>query len=246
MPTCQEETTTLMQEKLNNGLVLLAQKTKGYVDNLNVANKDEVKKQLDDALAPLQDRLNAIDVLNDEDGVNTLLERVNQLQELLSKDGALEDVLKAISDLNNRIDALVARVSKLEENQAVLTENQKALQDEQSNQGERITDLEDCCKTTGEHIDAVEAKVDGVIGTDLPKIRTRVKATEDTINDTEDADGNTVKGLVTKVADNAAAIDTKVSCSDLKDAISKIEFTVIATNIDEVFGATTDGDGETV
>ena len=246
MATCQEDVTTLMQGKINDGLVLLAQKTKSYVDGLNVANRDEVKKQLDDALAPLQDRLNAIDVLNDEDGVNTLLERVNQLQELLSKDGALEDVLKDLSDINSRIDALINRVAKLEDNQKVLQDNQTALQTEQTSQGGRISDLEDCCKAAGDHIDSVESKVDSVIGTDLPKIRTRIKNLEDTINDTEDADGNTVEGLSTTVAKNTAALDTKVSCADLKDAISKIEFAVIATNIDDVFGTNDSGDGEAV
>jgi len=245
MATCQEEVTELMQGKINDGLVLLAQKTKSYVDNLNVANKDEVAKQLSDATAPILKRLDALDVLDDEDGVNTLLERVNQLQELLSKDGNLEDILKDLSDINALIDALTKRVEDLETNQSTLMANQKALQDEQANQGERITELEDCCKTTGEHIDAVEAKVDGVIGTDLPKIRTRVKAVEDIINDTEDEEGNTVEGLSTKVAKNTAAIDTKVSCADLKDALSKITFEVVATNIDDVFG-TSDGDGETV
>jgi chromosome segregation ATPase len=206
-------------------VVLTATKVKTYVDGLNVANKDEVESTINEKLAPVIDRLNALDVIDSEDGINTLIERFNQVNDMLSTDGNLENILGKISDVNDRIDALVNRVATLETKQAEIKTAQDGIVSEQTAQNEKIAqntaDIE-AAKAQGE---ANKTAIDSVVGTDLPKIRQRVKSLEDTVNDTEDSEGNVTKGLTSKVEDLENGVqgikDNYVTCAGLKEAISK-------------------------
>jgi len=182
----------------------------------------ENQQKLDDAIAPLNDRLDKLDLIDSEDGFNSALERMKTLEDFLAGAGNLQEVLDSIKLISDDLSALTLRVENLE---TLSDTNKKANELNASNiatlntkvdtqktdlQLEIVTALTTGKTYTDEEIAKLHTTVTDAIndgGDALVALKQRVQKTEDTLNDTE-VEGVTVKGVVSKLNDLISLVET--------------------------------------
>lgn len=101
---------------------------KSYIDNQELQSKEAVAEAITVAQTPILQRLDFIDKIDSEDGVDTLIENFNKLNKLLESGAKLKTVTDAISANAELIVSLTDRVVALENAQKAIKTAQSALQ----------------------------------------------------------------------------------------------------------------------
>jgi len=218
MATTKEE----MVELLKTIVQGVSVSTKTYIDAQNGVLNQKLST-LDSDIKSVIGRLDLLDKIDSEDGFDSLIERYSKLEELLSTDGNLEDVLGAIEgvkssiiDTNARIDEVIARLDNLDGSVATLNADingtkSKVTVVEEDVAGVKV-ELDDVKKSVGEITE---------IGT---QINGRLTVLEKDINDVNSEDGTITKGLKSRVKD----LETKASKieEDVKIYVSQQAITI--------------------
>jgi len=160
-------------------------------------------------------RLNAIDVVDADDDIDSIAERIVAINEVLTADA---DALTALTD---SITALNDRAQTIEDTAAVVrTDLDGVISSAQANT-DAIAVLNGDDQTEG----SVAKAVLDATGGDIDELKDSVaaNATEigrvaNLVDDTEDADGNTVKGIGSRTTDLEAGLSTEIT-----DRIAAVE-----------------------
>jgi hypothetical protein len=173
-------------EGLGEAVVEYVQFESGKLDTKLTLNTETVR-------AGLQSQIDAITKIDAEDGVETIAEKVAKINEVLSSEGVVQQILTLIN--SNKADILAEK-----------TRAEKAEAD--------IVETVTTNKTTSDNKDAnLQAQIDALKGSgtgSIGNLEGRVKVVEDTLNDVT-VDGVTTKGLKTKVADLGVSIVNAVA-----------------------------------
>ena len=124
-----------------------------YIDNQNIQSKTDVSNAIEIAVAPLVNSINLITKIDSEDGVTTIAEDIQKLNDLLKNGTTLKKLTDSITAVDNRISSLALRVSTLEDTQKVLKSSQSELknslqdvQKQQISQSEKVEIVENLLK----------------------------------------------------------------------------------------------------
>jgi septal ring factor EnvC (AmiA/AmiB activator) len=124
-----------------------------YIDNQNIQSKTDVSNAIEIAVAPLVNSINLITKIDSEDGVTTIAEDIQKLNDLLKNGTTLKKLTDSITAVDNRLSSLALRVSTLEDTQKVLklsqSELKNSLQDvqkQQISQSEKVEIVENLLK----------------------------------------------------------------------------------------------------
>ena len=199
-------TTDELEDALKDLLVEVAAGTKEYAEGtfLDLVTYATDKSEV---LA----RLNAIDLVDADDDIESLAEKLASAYAVISND---EGELQAILDMINTNKADLATTNTTiatlrgeydtTKAKAIANENAIAvLNGDDQTEGSVAKAVLDA---TGGDIDALKDSVTVVEG--------KVTVLEDTLNDTEDADGNTVTGVVTRLANTRQAVTEEIAARE--------------------------------
>jgi len=177
-----------LAEDIGVGVGQLVGALQGNIDNNT--GKIDVNSE---AIKAMMSRLDAIDVIDGEDDVDSIAEKIKTLNEMLSNDGTLAtDLLQRIADNKAAVNALAADLQ---------TENKRATDAEAAilekvDANKAIADANaSTLSSLKDTVTANKAAIDGKIA-DAVKDVNDLKSANEALFTHEDADGNTIEGSV--------------------------------------------------
>jgi hypothetical protein len=194
-----------LQSQLEQLAEALGVSVKELFDAMGVkvdANKEAIAVNAS-SIEDIKKRLDAIDVIDGEDGIESIAEKLKTLNDMLSQDGTLAtDLLQRVADNKAAINAvasdLSAEVSRAKEVEAGLDGRLSTVE---QNIVQNTTNLDNLTKTVTANKTAIDASIEEING--------RVAANEQVVENLfthTDKDGNVVVGEVEKrIADANAA-----------------------------------------
>ena len=250
--TTQELQTALEQLASNLGLSV-----KEFVESLGYAKSTD----LNTAVADLQNQINAITELDANNGATSLAEKIRDIEAVLSDENGVvqaiysqiqankqalnDEVTRATTaetDLQNQITGAVNRITQNEQEIA----NTKTLASNLAGQAEANAKSYTDAKASN-----LQSQIDSITGAgagggvSLTSLDGRLKVVEDDLNDTTDANGNTVKGVKSRLADVEANM-LKASDLDICAIGNKFRASLGLSAIDCSGNGGTSGDGAVI
>jgi len=192
----QNVTTEQLQKALEQLAAQQGQSVHEYVQSQGFAKEADVQAKLNDVLG----KINAITKIDADDGVESIAEKINTIQELLNKeDGAVQQILDKIT-ANEK--AISDNSTKIDNNFKLLSDAINALKTSVNTNVSDIKALKTDVASVTKKVSDVETTLDGKIN--------EVKTVVDTLSGDETVEGS-VANMLKAEADRAKAVEAQLN-----------------------------------